>query len=281
MILGVVKLKPIKKTMIKSKKSSRCSAEKKVSVIGVIPARYKSLRLPGKPLIPINGKPLIQRVYENASKSKYLDKLLVATDDKRILNLVKDFGGEAKLTSKRHKTGTDRIAEAVKDNKAEIVLNIQCDEAFLNPKMIDELIFLMKKDKNILMGTLASKIKDKKFLTDPNLVKVVIDKNNYALYFSRYPIPYQRSDGYQIKNQNRQDAPHYYEHIGIYAFRKSFLEKFSKLPQTPLEKSERLEQLRALENGYKIKVVITKYNSFSLNTYADLKRLNSSKRSEK
>lgn len=261
--------------MIKSKKSSRCSAEKKVSVIGVIPARYKSLRLPGKPLIPINGKPLIQRVYENASKSKYLDKLLVATDDKRILNLVKDFGGEAKLTSKRHKTGTDRVAEAVKNINAEIVLNIQCDEAFLNPKMIDELIFLMKKDKNILMGTLASKIKDKKFLTDPNLVKVVIDKNNYALYFSRYPIPYQRTDGYQIKNHN------YYEHIGIYAFRKIFLEKFSKLPQTPLEKSERLEQLRALENGYKIKVVITKYNSFSLNTYADLKRLNSSKRSEK
>jgi len=266
--------------MIKSRK------QKNFSVIGVIPARYKSLRLPGKPLIPIKGKPLIQRVYENASKSKYLDKLLVATDDKRILNLVKDFGGEARLTSKRHKTGTDRMAEAVKDINAEIVLNIQCDEAFLNPKMIDELVLQMKKDKNILMGTLASKIKDKKFLTDPNLVKVVIDKKNYALYFSRHPIPYQRTDGYQIKNQNRQDvvktlrAPHYYEHIGIYAFRKSFLEKFSKLPQTPLEKSERLEQLRALENGYKIKVVITKssrcsaYNSFSLNSYADLKRLN-------
>ena len=261
--------------MIKSRK------QKNFSVIGVIPARYKSLRLPGKPLIPIKGKPLIQRVYENASKSKYLDKLLVATDDKRILNLVKDFGGEARLTSKRHKTGTDRMAEAVKDINAEIVLNIQCDEAFLNPKMIDELVLQMKKDKNILMGTLASKIKDKKFLTDPNLVKVVIDKKNYALYFSRHPIPYQRTDGYQIKNQNRQDAPHYYEHIGIYAFRKSFLEKFSKLPQTPLEKSERLEQLRALENGYKIKVVITKYNSFSLNSYADLKRLNPSEKIRK
>jgi 3-deoxy-manno-octulosonate cytidylyltransferase (CMP-KDO synthetase) len=261
--------------MIKSKKSTRYSAEKTFSVVGVIPARYKSLRLPGKPLIPIKGKPLIQRVYENASKSQYLDKLLVATDDKTILNLVKNFGGEARLTSKRHKTGTDRVAQAVKNINAKIVINIQCDEAFINPKMIDELILQMKKDRNIQMGTLASKIKDKKFLTDPNLVKVALDKDNYALYFSRYPIPYRRTDGYQTKSHN------YYEHIGIYAFRKNFLKTLSRLSQTPLEKSERLEQLRALENGYKIKVVITEYNSFSLNSYADLKRLNSPEKTRK
>ncbi len=237
-------------------------------ILGVIPARYNSSRLPGKPLFVINGKPLIQRVFENVSKSESLDKLIVATDDRRVFNTVKKFGGEAVFTSKKNKTGTDRVFEASKNLNYDIVLNIQCDEAALNPKMIDELASHMKKDKNILMGTLAKKIRDEKLLKNPNLVKVVLDKKGYALYFSRFPIPFLRRDGYRPKK------PHFYEHVGIYAFRKSFLKKFSKLPQTPLEKSERLEQLRALENGYGIKVIITKYNSFALNCYADLRKLN-------
>ena len=249
----------------------RSILRKRQKTLGVIPARYNSSRLPGKPLFLINGKPLIQKVFENASKSESLDKLLVATDDRRILNLVKKFGGEAVITSKKHKTGTDRVFEVSRNLNYDIVLNIQCDEASLNPKIIDKLVSHMRKDKKILMGTLATKIKDEKHLKNPNLVKVALDKNGYALYFSRYPIPFLRTDGYKPKKFC------FYEHIGIYAFRKSFLKEFSKLPQTPLEKSERLEQLRALENGYKIKVIITRYNSFALNCYADLKKLSRKK----
>jgi len=240
----------------------------KQKILGVIPARYNSSRLPGKPLFIVNGKPLIQKVFENASQAKSLDRLLVATDDRRILNRVKEFGGEGVLTSKRNRTGTDRVFEASKNLKYDIILNIQCDEASLNPKMIDDLVSHMRKDKRILMGTLARKIKDEKSLKNPDVVKVVLDKDGNALYFSRYPLPFLRTDGFKPKKNL------FYEHIGIYAFRKDFLKEFFKLPQTPLEKSERLEQLRVLESGYKIRVFITRYNSFALNSYHDLKKLN-------
>jgi 3-deoxy-manno-octulosonate cytidylyltransferase (CMP-KDO synthetase) len=236
---------------------------KKDLVIGVIPVRYNSSRLPGKPFLPIQGKSLLQRVYQRASKSKLIDKLIVATDDVRIKKLVKDFGGEVVLTSQKPKTGTDRVAEAVKNSNHNIILNTQGDEPFLNPKMLDELISYMKKNKKVQMGTLAMKVKDRDFFENPNRVKVVIDKKGDALYFSRFPIPFQR-DG----KKNKID---YYEHIGVYAFRKGFLSKYAKMRQTPLEKSESLEQLRVLENGFKIKVLVTKYGSKSINSFSDLK----------
>ncbi|MDH4221963.1 MAG: 3-deoxy-manno-octulosonate cytidylyltransferase [candidate division Zixibacteria bacterium] len=238
---------------------------KKDLVIGVIPVRYNSSRLPGKPFLPVQGKPLLQRVYERASRSKLLDKIMVATDDERINKLVKDFEGNVVLTSGRPKSGTDRVAEAVRNSNPDLVLNIQGDEPFLKPEMIDQLIDFMKKNKKVQMGTLAMKVRDRDFFENPNRVKVVIDKKGDALYFSRFPVPFKR-DG----KSNKID---HYEHIGIYAFRKEFLIKFSQWKQTPLEKSESLEQLRVLENGFKIKVVVTDYGSKSINSFSDLKGL--------
>lgn len=232
--------------------------------MGVIPARYNSSRLQGKPLLPIKGKPLIQRVYESASRSKLLNQVIVATDDQRIKKSVEDFGGQVVITSSKPKTGSDRVAEAVKGLNHDLVLNIQCDEAFMNPRMLDQLINFMQKNKDVQMGTLAKKVNDPDFFKNPDRVKVVLDKDGYAIYFSRFPIPFQRGNGKKGIN--------YYEHIGVYAFRKGFLSKYAKLKQTPLEKAESLEQLRALENGYKIKVVLTNYNSKSINNYSDFKK---------
>ena len=180
---------------------------------------------------------------------------------------MENLGAEVRLTSKNQPTGTDRVAEAVKGVACDIVLNIQCDEPFLDPRMADDLIRLMKKEKDLKMATLAYKIKDPELIYDPNIVKVVLDKRNFALYFSRMPVPFQRSDG---KSPSKSS---FYEHIGVYAFRKSFLLRFARLPQGPLELAEKLEQLRALENGYKIKVLVTKYNSRAINSYSDLKRM--------
>jgi 3-deoxy-manno-octulosonate cytidylyltransferase (CMP-KDO synthetase) len=233
---------------------------RKRKAIAVIPARYNSSRLPGKPLISIKGKPLIQRVYEKALKSKLLDGVLVATDNQKVRDLMESLGGEVKLTSKNHPTGTDRVAEAVKDIPCDIVLNIQCDEPFLDPRMVDDLVRLMRNKKDLKMATLAYRIKDPQLIYDPNIVKVVLDQEDFALYFSRMPVPFHRTDG---KSANKL---FFYEHIGIYAFRKSFLLRFAQLPQGPLEITEKLEQLRALENGYKIKVLVTKYNSRAINS---------------
>lgn len=241
---------------------------KKDSVLGVIPVRYNSSRLPGKPFIPVQGKPLLQRVYQRASKSKLIDDLIVATDDRRIEKMVKGFGGEVVLTSRKPRSGTDRVAEAVKGSNHKIVLNIQGDEPFLKPQMLDQLISFMRRNKKIQMGTLAMKVADRDFFINPDRVKVVMDKNGYAIYFSRFPIPFQREDGRRRKNKIE-----FYEHIGVYAFRKGFLSKYARLKQTPLEKSENLEQLRILENGYRIKVLVTKYGSKSINSYFDLKGL--------
>ncbi len=239
---------------------------KKDIVLGVIPARYNSSRLPGKPLLSIKGKPLVQRVYESASRSKLLNQVIVATDDQRIRSKVETFGGEVVFTSSKPKTGSDRVAEAVKSLNCDLVLNIQCDEAFMNPKMLDQLIGFMQRNKDVQIGTLAKKVNDPDFFKNPDRVKVVLDKDGNAIYFSRFPIPFQRGNGKKGIN--------YYEHIGVYAFRKGFLSKYAKLKQTPLEKTESLEQLRVLENGYKIKVLLTNYDSKSINSFVDLKRNN-------
>jgi 3-deoxy-manno-octulosonate cytidylyltransferase (CMP-KDO synthetase) len=254
----------------------------KRKIIGIIPARYSSKRLPGKPLIPIGGKPLVQRVYEGAKGSSFLDRVIVATDSTRISDEVYRFGGEAYLSLRRHPTGTDRVAEVVRNLSCDWVVNIQCDQPFLNPKMIDDLVTSMVKGRNLLMGTLARKMEDTKKLKNPNVVKVVLDQKGFALYFSRYPIPYVRDMHYTTHSRslnkiNPKRTP-YYEHIGIYAFGKDFLLKFASWKQTPLEKYEKLEQLRALENGHKIQVCVTRYHSFSIDEAADLKKLKRQKR---
>ena len=216
-------------------------------VIGVIPARYGSYRFPGKVLVDIAGKPMIQWVYEQAKKSKTLDQLFVAVDDPRVLKCVEEFGGKAVMTDQNHQSGTDRIAEAVEKIDTDIVVNIQGDQPLLDPKMIDEAVQPLLDDTNIPMSTIKTKISEKDF-SDPGVVKVVVDENDFALYFSRSLLPYPRNE------ENLQ----VYEHVGLYVYRKDFLLTISKLPQSYLEKIELLEQLRVLEKGYKIKVVETK-----------------------
>jgi 3-deoxy-manno-octulosonate cytidylyltransferase (CMP-KDO synthetase) len=231
-------------------------------ITGIIPARYGSTRFPGKPLAVIAGKPMIQRVYEQSSKSKLLDKVIVATDDKRIFNCVIDFGGKAVLTGKRHKTGTDRICEVIESVETEVVVNIQGDEPLINPSVIDSAVKPLIADRKLNVTTVAVEMKSD--INNPNKVKVVFDKNYNALYFSRSVIP----SG--VRNERKA---RYYKHLGIYAYRTEYLLKFSKLTPTPLERAESLEQMRIVEYGEKIRVVITKHDSISVDTAGDIKNI--------
>jgi len=237
----------------------------KQHVIGVIPARYGSSRFPGKVLADIAGKPMIQRVYEQASQSQTLDQLIVALDDHRVLECVEGFGGQAVMTKADHQSGTDRIAEAVEHIPADIIVNIQGDQPLLDPNMIDEAVQTMLEDSSVKMSTLKIKI-GKEDYSDPSVVKVVVDSNDFALYFSRSLIPYPR-------DEVEADV---FEHVGLYVYRKDFLLEISKTPQSYLEKIEMLEQLRVLEKGYRIKVVETKSKhaaGISVDTRADLARV--------
>jgi len=233
-------------------------------VVGIIPARYASTRLPGKPLVDIRGKPMVQHVYERTSKAAVLDKVVIATDDERIKEAVLDFGGEVVMTSKAHQTGTDRLAEAAKDIEADIIVNVQGDEPLIAPEMIEEAARPLLNSKEVVMGTLKKRIKDLTELKNPNLVKVVTDQNDYALYFSRAPIPFLRED---------RQGTDFHKHIGLYAYQKEFLLDFAQMESTTLEQMESLEQLRALENGYRIKVVETKYSSIGVDTEEDLVKI--------
>ncbi len=245
-------------------------------VIIIIPARFASTRFPGKPLALLKNKPIIQHVYEKAKSSKLIDDVFVATDDKRILNCVESFGGKAIMTLKSHPSGTDRIAEAVNLlikygynlKKESIIINLQGDEPLIKTEMIDQLINLMREfsSSNKFIGTLVKKINDERDFQNPNIVKVVFDKNGYALYFSRSPIPFDREKYFNGLNFDS----YMYKHIGIYGYTVEILENFVKLPQSRLEKIEALEQLRALENGIKIKIIITEYDSFGIDTPEDL-----------
>ncbi len=235
-----------------------------MKVIGIIPARYESTRLPGKPLADIQGKPMIQHVYEHAARAETLDDLLVATDDQRIVAAVEGFGGKAVLTAKEHATGTDRVAEAVRPLDAGIVVNIQGDEPFARPGMIDEIVRPLLEDPALPMCTLMHEVKNREDCADPNVVKVVVDRAGNALYFSRSLIPYPRkAEGHRV-----------FEHIGLYAYCRDFLMEFARLVRTPLEKAESLEQLRALEHGYRIRVVETRqdYIPLHVDTPEDLEK---------
>ena len=243
-------------------------------IIAVIPARYGSTRFPGKALADIQGKPMIQWVYERTKRSKLINRVIVATDDDRIFGAVVSFGGEAIMTSSHHATGTDRIAEVAKSLECTIVVNVQGDEPLIQPAMIDEAVKPLMQDASIPMGTLCRKIEDREEAFDPNVVKVVFDKNGFALYFSRAPIPWDR-DRWAGKSSWKEltfESP-LYKHIGLYAFRRSFLLDYAHLPQTALEAVEKLEQLRALENGFRIKTVITRHESFGVDIPDDLGKI--------
>jgi 3-deoxy-manno-octulosonate cytidylyltransferase (CMP-KDO synthetase) len=234
---------------------------------GIIPARYQSRRFPGKPLAPILGKPMIQWVYENAKKSSSLERLLVATDDKRIFKACQSFGADVIMTSPAHHSGTDRIAEAAQKVDSSIIVNIQGDEPLLQPDMIDSLVKSLQED-NAPMATLVYKTTDLASLSDENVVKVVFNRNGYALYFSRSPLP-----------SHPQDF--FFRHIGIYAYKKNFLMNFPHLPVLFLEKSENLEQLRALENGYQLKVIETPFMISSVDNPGDIHKIEEILKKEK
>jgi 3-deoxy-manno-octulosonate cytidylyltransferase (CMP-KDO synthetase) len=240
------------------------------TVIAVIPSRYGSERLPGKPLIDIGGKPMIQHVYERASEAALVDEVLVATDDQRIADVVHAFGGAAVVTPSDIKSGTDRIAFVSRSLRgADIIVNVQGDEPLIPPAMIDEAVQPLLQDRSITTGTLIRKIDKEADLFNPSIPKVVVDDEGTCLYFSRSPIPHVR-DAAMPDWLSRHT---YYRHIGLYVFRRDFLLRFATLPQTPLEIAERLEQLRILEHGFQIKAVVTSYDSVSVDTPEDLDRV--------
>ncbi len=234
-----------------------------MKIIGVIPARYSSTRLKGKILADINGKPMIQHVWERSKKSRLLNDLIIACDHDLIVAAAKRFAAKVVLTSSRHPSGTDRIAEVVKSLDVDVVINIQGDEPLINPRTIDALAQSMKDDPACIMATIVTVLHEEADLMDPNIVKVVIDQNQNALYFSRSPIPYDR-DRMGFKKGG------YYKHLGIYAYRKEFLLNFIHLPKSRLETMEQLEQLRVLEAGYKIKTVLTDTQTIGVDTPTDL-----------
>ena len=233
------------------------------SVLAVIPARFASSRFPGKPLSAIGGKTMLERVFARVSQARLVDAVLVATDDPRIFEAARRFGAPARMTRADHSTGTERVAEVAAGQDAAIIVNVQGDEPLIDPSAIDQAIAPLLDDQPPPMATLKKRISDPRDLDNPNVVKVVTDCAGNAIYFSRSLIPYPR-DG---------DSGMHFKHVGLYAYRRDFLLRFPALPVGPLETAEKLEQLRALENGYSIRVVETGYDSISVDTPEDLERV--------
>ena len=236
-----------------------------MDVVGVIPARYSSTRFEGKVLADILGKPMIQHVWERAKQSKVLDDLIIACDDERVADVAKGFGAKVVFTAKGHACGTDRIIEVVNPLDVKAVVNIQGDEPFVHPVMIDMVAQALLGDKTLNMVTIMKKIEDTHEINNPHVVKVVVDKNNFALYFSRAAIPFHAPDS-EVK------SPVYYKHIGLYGYTKDFLFTYRNLPASKLEAMEKLEQLRVLEEGYRIKVIETKFDTVGVDTPEDLEK---------
>lgn len=235
-----------------------------MSVIAVIPARYGATRFPGKVLAPLAGKPLIQHVWERVRSVRALSQVLVATDDERVMAAVREFGGEAVMTSPDLASGTDRVAQAVRGVVADIVINVQGDEPLMEPAMVASLAELMAGHPQIPMGTLKHPLRDPREAASPNVVKVVTDADGWALYFSRAPIPYARNTG---------QGPGWFKHLGIYAYQRGFLEELVTWPPSPLELGEGLEQLRVLERGARIMVLETPHDTIGVDTPEDLARV--------
>lgn len=241
-----------------------------MNVLGIIPARFASTRFPGKPLVDINGKSMIQRVYEQALKAKALAKVIVATDDQRIFDAVTAFGGNAAMTNTEHRSGTDRCNEVLRKSTSsfDAVINIQGDEPFINPDQIDQLAKLIQEN-DVQIATLAKKITSNDELFSPNAVKVIFNATQEAIYFSRHPIPYLRD----IEQNEWTNNFSFHKHIGIYAYRSEILKQITQLSVSTLEKAESLEQLRWLENGFKIKIGITTIENIAIDTPNDLQKL--------
>jgi 3-deoxy-manno-octulosonate cytidylyltransferase (CMP-KDO synthetase) len=228
--------------------------------LGVIPARYASSRFPGKALVSIAGKTMLEHVWDRASQSRYLTGLVIATDDERIRSAAASFKARVLMTRDDHESGTDRVAEAASASDAQLIVNIQGDEPLIDPSAIDAAILGMLEAETVPMGTLSKRIERPEEIHNPNVVKVVTDRHGDAIYFSRSPIPYHR---------DAADTTPYYKHIGLYIYQRDFLLSYPDMRVGPLERSERLEQLRALENGYKIRVVETDYESLGVDTPED------------
>jgi 3-deoxy-manno-octulosonate cytidylyltransferase (CMP-KDO synthetase) len=233
-------------------------------ILGVIPARFASTRFPGKVLAQIAGKTMLQHVYERASLSTYLTSVIIGTDDEQVFSVAREFGARVRMTRSDHLSGTDRVAEVASAEEAEIIVNIQGDEPLISPAAIDGAILPMAHEPDLVMATLKKRIEDRREIADPNVVKVVTDRSGDAIYFSRCPIPFAREIG---------GGTPYFKHIGLYVYRRDFLLRYSALPVGPLEAAERLEQLRAMENGYRIRVVETEYESLGVDTPEDLERV--------
>jgi 3-deoxy-manno-octulosonate cytidylyltransferase (CMP-KDO synthetase) len=237
-----------------------------MDVIGIIPARYSSTRFQGKVLADILGKPMIQHVWERAKQAAALDDLIIACDDERVARVAEEFGAKVAFTAKAHASGTDRICEVINPLDVKIVINIQGDEPLIHPTMIDAVARALLDDSSISMATVMKNIEEPRVINDPNVVKVVIDKNNFAVYFSRSPIPFHAEES-EIK------LPIYFKHIGLYGYTKDFLFIYKNLPVSYLERVERLEQLRVLEEGFRIKVIETKYDTIGVDTPEDLEKV--------
>jgi 3-deoxy-manno-octulosonate cytidylyltransferase (CMP-KDO synthetase) len=246
-----------------------------MNVVAIIPARYGSTRLPGKPLADIGGKPMIQHVYESASKAPGLARVLVATDDRRIERAVKSFGGEVVMTSRRHTSGTDRLAEVARKIQARWLVNVQGDLPFIHAETIARAVAPMRRNPAVPMGTVCTPIYSAEEWRNPNIVKVLVNRAGFALYFSRAPIPFIRQDAVEASGKTRARGMGRrlwgYRRLGLYVYRRDFLLKFARLRPTALERIESLEQLRALENGYRIYVAEVDERSIEVDTPADLR----------
>lgn len=242
-----------------------------MKITAIIPARYASTRFPGKALAEICGKPMIQHVYEQARRASLVNTVIVATDDDRILKEVTSFGGECRMTRADHETGTDRLAELAVALDADIIVNVQGDEPLIEPEMIDQAIQPLIDDPTLRMSTLKTRIKCLHDFLSPNVVKVVTDQNCNALYFSRSPLPFFRDKWQDLKDDSFASGKLLcHKHVGLYVYRRNFLVEFAAMPATFLEISEKLEQLRAIENGVRIRVIETEYESIGVDTPDDL-----------
>ena len=240
------------------------SASSLRTTIVVIPARYQSTRLPGKALADIGGRPMIEHVYRRASDARSVAAVIVATDDERIVSAVRAFGGDVRMTSASHRSGTDRLAEVAQTIDCDLIVNVQGDEPLIEPAMIDEAVAPFAAEPELRMSTLRRRLDNPEDFRNPNVTKVVVDRDGYALYFSRAPIPYQREDS---------PAAPAWRHVGLYVYRRECLLLLARLPPTVLEQSEALEQLRALEHGIRIKAIETHYDSIGVDTPDDLERV--------
>lgn len=254
-----------------------------MKVTVVIPARYASTRFPGKPLALISGKPMVQHVYERASEATLIDDVFIATEDNRIQEAVRSFGGRVVMTSSQHQSGTDRMAEVAQNVSSDILINVQGDEPFISPALIDQVASQLINSESTQMSTAQIAFKNKEDFLNPNVVKVLCDQEGFALYFSRSPIPFQRNiwrenpgwiHFFEAHSLEKIQKSGVHKHLGIYGFKRQTLLNFSHWMPTALEKEEELEQLRALEHGIRIKVVTTQHESWAVDTPDDLKKVN-------